>query len=260
MEEPSMPARTRLDYSSYLRLVDLLATQRPLSSPAAHDELMFITVHQSYELWFKLQLFELADARDQLLAGRTREPRDRLQRCCVIDRMLPGFFNVLDTMSAPDFEPFRNALGSASGAQSAQFAEIECLSGLRHPSPVGHLGRFTDAEAERLRCRLEEPTVWDGFLSVLARSGFDASCRESRLAAYVEIARKRQRHAALWELMEALLDHDQAWSMWRARHALAVERQIGAKRGTGGSAGAAYLHRHQERSFYPELLEMRTYL
>ncbi len=255
-----MPTGLRCTYSNYLKLTDLLAMQRPLSSPVAHDELMFITVHQSYELWFKLLLFELADARDHLLAGNAREPRVRLRRCCLIDRTLPGFFDVLDSMDAPDFECFRGVLGSASGAQSAQFAEIECLSGLCDPSSLRHPGRFTNDETARLRRRLTEPTVWDGFLKVLAKNGFDASCRESRLTAYVEIARNRQQHAALWDLMEALLDHDQAWSTWRARHALAVERQIGAKTGTAGSSGATYLHHHVPKRFYPELLELRTLL
>jgi tryptophan 2,3-dioxygenase len=255
-----MPAHDSLTYSSYLRLAALLAQQRPRSSPAAHDELMFITVHQAYELWFKLLLFELTDARDQLLGGGTLAARNRLERCRVIDHMLPGYFDVLDTMAAPDFRAFRGTLGTASGAQSAQFLEIEYLSGPRDPGPPRHVGRFTGAETMRLRRRLAEPTVWDGFITALGKTGFEVSSHEHRLAAYLEIAGNREQYAALWDLIEALVDHDQAWSMWRARHALTVERQIGARQGSGGSAGAAYLNLHRQRRFYPELWELRTLL
>lgn len=243
----------RLDYSGYLKLPDLLAQQQPLSSPVAPDELMFITVHQTCELWFKLLIYELTDARDQMMAGNALGARDRMRRCCVIGRLLTGHLDVIDTMTPVGFERFRQALGSGSGAQSAQFMEIEYLSGLRDPGPLEHPGRYTDAELTRLRRRLAEPTIWDGFLDVLAKAGLDTSSRGSRSAAFAEISRNREQYPQLCDLLEALLDHDQAWSMWRARHALTVERQIGGKPGTGGSAGAGYLHQHRHRRFYPEL-------
>ena len=249
-----------LTYTSYLRLGDLLAQQQPRSSPIAHDELMFITVHQASELWFKLLLFELGDARDLMMAGDIVRSRDRLWRCCLVGHLLLDHFDVLDTMAASDFGRFRQGLGAASGVQSAQFAEIECLSGLRDPCPLHDPGRFTGDELAQLRRRLAEPTVWDGFVNALAKAGFDVSSRERRSAAYGKIAGNRERYPALWDLMEALLDHDQVWSMWRARHVLAVERQIGAKQGTGGTGGSAYLAGRQQRRFYPELWELRTRL
>ena len=249
-----------LTYSTYLRLTDLLAQQRPRSSPAAHDELMFITVHQASELWFKLLLFELGDARDLMLAGHIAEPRDRLRRCRVIVRLLADQFDVLDTMAPADFKRFRHGLGRASGVQSAQFAEIERLSGLRDSGPLKALDRFSGTELARLRRRLTEPTVWDGFINVLAKAGFDVSSAECRSAAYVKIAENPGQYTVLWDLMEALLDHDQTWSMWRTRHLMAVARQIGARQGTSGTAGFAYLADHQQRRFYPELWELGTRL
>lgn len=249
-----------LTYGSYLRLADLLDQQVPNSTPVAHDELLFITIHQSYELWFKLLLFELTDARDRLLAGETYLPRVRLARCHAIERVLVGQVDVIDTMTPQDFLVFRNRLAPASGFQSAQFREIEFLSGLRDP---GYLNRFrglSEVERDRLQRRLDEPSLWDGFLAALAAAGFDVSTPQARFAAYAGIARDRERHGALWDLAEALLGHDQAWALWRARHVLMAERQIGTKTGTGGSAGGAYLRSRVDLRFYPELWELRSRL
>src|SRR5205807_6150045 len=120
-------------YGDYLRLPDLLAQQCPRSTPPVHDELLFITVHQTYELWFRQMLIELTDARDRLMRGETYLPRLRLQRCHVVERLLVSQFDVLDTMSPFDFLQFRHGLGSSSGIQSVQFHEIELLSGLNDP-------------------------------------------------------------------------------------------------------------------------------
>jgi tryptophan 2,3-dioxygenase len=223
-----------LTYSEYLHLPDLLGQRHPRSSE--HDELLFITVHQACELWFRQILTELTAARDGMLDGESYVPRLRLRRCQAIERMLAGHFDVLDTMAPPDFLRFRGALGSASGAQSTQFRRIERLSG------------WCD----------REPTVWDGFLAVLAKSGFLVATGAERAGAYREIAANRADHEALWELAEALVDHDQAWSMFRQRHILTVERQIGRKPGTAGTSGAAGLTGRDR--FYPELWELRSKL
>jgi tryptophan 2,3-dioxygenase len=249
---------SRLTYSSYLRLDQLLGLQRPRSAPMVPDELLFIVVHQVFELWLKLLLFELSQARDDMLAGEVMAPRSRLQRCCGIERMLLEQFDVLDSMAPPDFERFRDALGTASGAQSAQFLEVEFLSGLKDPCFTEHRDWLTTAERDLLWRRLAEPCLWEGFLAVLDKAGFDVSTRAARTSAYRTIAQDRERHGALWELQEALLGHDQAWSMWRARHALTVERQIGAKTGTGGSSGATHLRSRFALRFYPELWELRS--
>ena len=249
-----------LTYGAYLRLGNLLDQQVAESSPPAHDELLFITIHQVYELWFKLLLAELTDARNRMLAGESYLPRVRLERCQAIERVLINQVDVIDTMTPQDFVAFRAKLAPASGFQSAQFREIEFLSGLKDP---GYLRRFrglSDAEREDLGARLAEPSLWDGFLAVLTKAGFRVGDKEERLAALREVAADRERYGALWDLSEALVAHDQAWSLWRARHVLMAERQIGTKPGTGGSAGGAYLRSRVELRFYPELWELRSTL
>jgi len=219
----------RLTYSDYLRLPDLLDQCRPKS--AEHDELLFITVHQACELWFRQILTELTTAQDDLLAGETYTPRLCLRRCATIERVLAGHLDVLDTMAPADFLRFRGALGSASGAQSAQYRRIERLSG---------------------RC------VWDAFLEVVAKAGFPVATPAERADAFREIATDRREHESLWELAESLVDHDQAWSLFRQRHVHTVERQIGRRPGTAGTSGAPDLMGREH--FYPELWELRSVL
>jgi tryptophan 2,3-dioxygenase len=249
-----------LTYGRYLRIAELLSAQVPESDPPAHDELLFITIHQVYELWFKLLLVEMGDARDRMLLGETYVPRVRLERCHAIERVLVSQVDVIDTMTPQDFVVFRAKLAPASGFQSAQFREIELLSGLRDHAALDRLRGLTEREQERLRTRLAEPTLWDGYLTLLSNAGFPVDTVEDRIRAYTDIARDRDRFGPLWDLAEALVAHDQAWSLWRARHALMAERQIGTKRGTGGSSGAAYLRPRIDERFYPELWEMRSHL
>jgi tryptophan 2,3-dioxygenase len=249
-----------LTYGSYLRVPELLSQQVPESDPPAHDELLFITIHQVYELWFQLLLAELTDARDRMLAGEAYLPRVRLQRCLAIERVLVGQVDVIDTMTPQDFLEFRTKLAPASGFQSTQFREIEFISGLKDDAYLDRLRGLTDSEQTRLRRRLDEPSLWDGYLALLSKSGFATDTREARFEAYKRIAQDRERYGSLWDLAEALVDHDQAWSLWRARHVLMAERQIGTKPGTGGSAGGAYLRSRVELRFYPELWELRSLL
>ena len=249
-----------LTYGSYLRVPELLAQQVPESDPPAHDELLFITIHQVYELWFKLLLAELSDARDRMLAGEAYMPRVRLERCHTIERVLVGQVDVIDTMTPQDFLEFRTKLAPASGFQSAQFREIEFLSGLKDASFLDRFRGLTPPERARLRQRLTEPSLWDGYLALLAKAGFPVTTAEERSDAYQAIAGDRDRHGPIWDLAEALIDHDQAWALWRARHVLMAERQIGTKAGTGGSAGGAYLRSRIELRFYPELWELRSLL
>jgi tryptophan 2,3-dioxygenase len=223
-----------LTYSDYLRLPELLGQSHPRS--AEHDELLFITVHQACELWFRQILAELTAARDGMLAGDNYAARAHLRRCHRIERMLAGHFDVLDTMAPTDFLRFRDALGNASGQQSTQYRQIEQLS------------------ARSVRA----PTLWDGFLAVLVKAGFLVETRADRFDAYREIATNRPDHEALWELSEALLDHDQAWSLFRERHLHTVERQIGRKPGTAGTKGAPALAGRDH--LFPELWELRSEL
>jgi tryptophan 2,3-dioxygenase len=250
----------QLTYNSYLRIPELLSQQVPESSPEAHDELLFITIHQSYELWFKLMLHELSDARDRMMAGESYLPRVRLERCRSIEQVLVHQVDVIDTMTPQDFLAFRNKLAPASGFQSAQFREIEFLSGLKDPGFLERFRGLTESERAALHRRLDEPSLWDGYLALLGAQGFSTESEEDRLSALVSIAHDREKYGALWDLAEALIAHDQACSLWRARHVLMAERQIGTKSGTGGSSGGAYLRSRVATRFYPELWDLRSRL
>ncbi|BFU44043.1 tryptophan 2,3-dioxygenase [Krasilnikovia sp. MM14-A1004] len=254
--EPQAPAG--FTYGDYLCLPQLLDAQHPRAVPAVHDELMFIVAHQSDELWFRLLLHELAAARDAMLAGDAERPWALLTRCHTVERLMLAQIDVLDTLPPAAFAQFRPALGGASGFQSVQFREIEFLSGW--PDGRYLAARMSAPERDRLQRRLDEPTLWDGFLAVLGAAGHDVSDPERRAGVLVDLARAGSDPQGLWRLAEALLDHDQSWSLWRGRHALLVERQIGVQPGTGGSAGASYLRSRRDRHFYPELWEVRSRL
>ncbi|PZS04501.1 MAG: tryptophan 2,3-dioxygenase [Pseudonocardiales bacterium] len=250
----------RLSYGSYLRLPALLAQQVTESEPAAHDELLFITIHQVYELWFKLLLHELGDARDAMLAGEAYRPRLRLARARVIERLLVDQIDIVETMTPQDFLAFRALLAPASGFQSVQFREVEFVSGAKDEAFVARLHDATDDERARLVARLAEPTLWDGYLALLQAAGFAVDTGAARRAALASVSRDRDRYGALWDLAEALVDHDEQWALWRSRHVLMVERMIGRKSGTGGSTGAPYLATRLNLRFYPELWELRSHL
>jgi tryptophan 2,3-dioxygenase len=237
-----------LSYGSYLKIPELLALQKGLS--AEHDELLFIVAHQVYELWFKVVLFELEAARDRIDADDIFFARHHLHRVHVIERLLVEQIEVLETMSPQDFVAFRSNLAPASGFQSVQFREIEYLSGLKEPKYLARL-EATPEEMSRLQRRLAEPTVDDAFRGLVKRRGSPS---------LLEIFRDREHHGDLFDLCEALLDHDEAFAHWRARHVLMVERQIGSKAGTGGSSGVQYLRTTLGKRFYPELWDVRSQL
>jgi len=238
----------RLSYGAYLKVPELLGLQQGLSQE--HDELLFIVAHQVYELWFKVVLFELEAARDRIDADNIFFARHYLQRVHVIERLLVEQIEVLETMSPQDFLAFRSQLAPASGFQSVQFREIEFLSGLKDPKYLARLEATPD-ELTRLRRRLDEPSLGDAFHRLVERRGSPS---------LLEIFRDREHHGDLFDLCEAMLDHDQSFAHWRARHVLMVERQIGGKTGTGGSSGAEYLRTTLGKRFYPELWEVRSQL
>jgi tryptophan 2,3-dioxygenase len=237
-----------LSYGTYLKVPELLQLQQGLSTQ--HDELLFIVAHQVYELWFKVVLFELEAARDRIDADDVFFARHHLHRVYVIEKVLVEQIEVLETMSPQDFLAFRSKLAPASGFQSVQFREIEFLSGLKEPKYVARL-EATPEEIGRLRRRLEEPSVDDAFRALVKRRGSPS---------LLQIFRHRDRHGDLFDLCEALLDHDETFAHWRARHVLMVERQIGSKTGTGGSSGAEYLRTTLSKRFYPELWDVRSQL
>jgi tryptophan 2,3-dioxygenase len=253
----------RLTYGSYLRLPQLLDAQHLESDPPAHDELLFITIHQVYELWFQQLLHEASAARDAMLDGsgdRLWWAQHLLQRMHVIERVLVHQVDVLETMTPQDFLQFRQTLAPASGFQSVQFRELEFLSGAKDPAFVKRFRALTDDERSRLQRRLEEPTLWDAFLHALDARGLAVGSDEEITASVRRAAHDRASYADIWALAEALLQHDELAAGWRARHVVMVERMIGTKTGTGGSSGAEYLRSRLPVQYYPLLWGLRSHL
>ena len=250
----------RLTYGSYLQLGRLLSAQRLESDPPAHDELLFITIHQVYELWFQQLLHEATAARDAMQEGRTWWAQHLLQRMHVIERVLVQQVDVLETMTPQDFLQFRQTLAPASGFQSVQFRELEFLSGAKDPSFVQRFRALTDDERARLQRRLDEPTLWDAFVEVLAARGLPVGDDDEITDSVRRAAHDRSTHADVWALAEALLQHDELGAAWRARHVVMVERMIGTKTGTGGSTGASYLRSRLDLRYFPLLWDLRSVL
>jgi tryptophan 2,3-dioxygenase len=248
----------QLTYGSYLRLPQLLDAQHLESD--AHDELLFITIHQVYELWFKQLLHEVGAARAAMSAGELWWAQHLLARVAVIERTLVQQVDVLETMTPQDFLQFRQRLAPASGFQSVQFRELEFVSGAKDPAYVDRFRGLTDAEQQRLHQRLEEPTLWDAFLDVLRAHDLPAGTDEEVSASMRTVAHDRSRYAAVWALAEALLTHDELAASWRARHVVMVERMIGSKSGTGGSSGSAYLRSRLPVRYFPVLWDLRSEL
>jgi tryptophan 2,3-dioxygenase len=247
-----------LTYGSYLKIPELLSLQELRSNPAVHDELLFIVVHQAYELWFKQLLFELEAARDAMVADRTGRARHLLARVRSIERVLIEHIQVLQTMAPQDFLEFRAVLTPASGFQSAQFREMEFLSGLKDERFLDDLATDS-AERDRLERRLRETTMWDGFVAMMQTHGFPMpdDDAEARAASLVAMARER---GEVFAVSEGLMDHDETLAQWRFLHVLMVEREIGAKRGTGGSSGVGYLRSTLDKRCFPELWGLRSRL
>jgi len=237
----------RLSYDSYLHIPQLLELQRGLTQ--AHDELLFIVVHQVYELWFKVLIDELESIRTAIETEALRAAKHGLKRVKVIEALLVEQVAVLETMAPQDFLTFRSELAPASGFQSVQFREIEFLSGLKDAGYIKTLDKHGNARA-RLQRRLDEPSLHDAFTALIERRGVTVR----------DLYRQGDRQEDLLELAEALLDHDEGFRLWRLRHVEMVERQIGDKPGTGGSTGVRYLRSTLGKRFFPELWEVRSQL
>jgi tryptophan 2,3-dioxygenase len=246
--------------------------QQLRSDPAQHDELLFIVIHQVYELWFKQILHEIDGVVARLQGDDVLGATRLLRRCIEIQRVLVSQITVLETMSPTDFLTFRDHIMPASGFQSAQFREIEFVSGSKDPGMLVH-ARPTPEERERLQARLDNPSVRDAFYEVCRRRGLDIpepgedapeevreEARDRRVMQLATIYRDQQSHFDLFLLCEALVEYDEMFTLWRLRHVQMVERVIGWKPGTGGSSGAAYLRTTVERRFFPDLWDLRTHL
>lgn len=255
-----------LSYNSYLRVEELINLQKCLSDPAHHDELLFITVHQAYELWFKQILHELDAAISSLSEDRLTIATRAVQRVVAIEQLLLKQIHILESMTPISFLAFRDELNPASGFQSMQFREIEFSSGLKDESILREFESDQFAR-ERLQHRLQAPSLAEAFFSMLERRGFfgaeiskSAVEHEKRTRAVLEILTHFEANYAEFQLAEALLEHDEYFSLWRSHHIKMVERMVGAKRGTGGSEGIGYLKTTLDKKFFPELWEARTYL
>jgi tryptophan 2,3-dioxygenase len=250
--------RAGLTYRSYLRLDVLLRQQVPVTDPPARDELLFITAHQAYELWFKQLLHELESICAAMLAGRAWLARELFRRVHGMQRLLVTQLDILETMPPQEFSEFRTALGTASGLQSVQFRELEFLSGAKDGDFVRRARWLTAAERAALQRRLAEPSVWDAYLGLLRTRGLPVAGDEQVMRALVEVAADRAHHDDLWVLAEDLLTHDTFGRLWRCRHVQLVERLIGDVSGTGGSSGHRYLRTRTDLRYYPLLWRLRN--
>ncbi len=248
-----------LSYGSYLKIDELLALQQPLSRPAHHDEMLFIVIHQVYELWFKQLLHEIDAAmlaldRDDLLrVGKL------FRRIHAIQRLLEEQVDILETMTPQEFNQFRDNLNPASGFQSVQFRELEFACGLRRTEILQWV-ELDEAHRARLERRLREPSLYDHAKGLLARRGFATESADELIESYRQIYSDEERYFDLHLLLEELIEFDERFLLWRGRHVRMVERMIGNKRGTGGSSGAEYLSRTLDQRFFPELWAVRTQL
>jgi tryptophan 2,3-dioxygenase len=261
-----------LSYNKYLRVPELIGLQTCLSSPAQHDELLFITVHQAYELWFKQILHEIDAAISLMRTERITEATAALRRVVEIEKLLVMQIHILETMSPLRFLGFRDELNPASGFQSMQFREIEFSSGLKDERILAEFKRDEFAH-QRLLTRMNSPSLSDAFFALLRRCGLDTPATESprdseerrthygkRQRAIVELMTHSEEFYKEYQLAEALIDHDEYFSLWRSHHIKMVERMVGAKPGTGGSEGVGYLQKTLHKKFFPELWEARTFL
>ena len=260
-----------LSYNKYLRVPDLIGLQDCRSDPQHHDELLFITVHQAYELWFKQILHEIDAAIILMNEDRLAAAARTMRRVVEVEKLLVAQIHILETMTPISFLGFRDQLNPASGFQSMQFREIEFASGLKQENLLNEF-RDDDFARARLQGRLKAPTLGDAFFAALRRRGLDAPAFENssdqerakaygkRTQAVLEILTHFEERGEEFQLEEALLEHDEYFSLWRSHHIKMVERMVGTKRGTGGSEGVGYLRTTLEKKFFPELWEARTYL
>ena len=258
-------------YGSYLAIDDLLSLQRcrsldPDTGRPEHDEMLFIVIHQVYELWFKQVLHEVDRIVDLLGHDQTASAQHFMKRVLKILKVMVGQLDVLETMTPAEFTSFRSVLKQASGFQSVQFREFEFVLGIKDRV---QLDWFSGDDRRRLDARYEAPTLWDAFLGVLSRGGFgvpdsaltrdvrtpvvaDSGVQRALIAAYAD--------PAFIDVCEGLIDLDEGVHEWRFRHVMMVKRTIGTKHGTGGSDGATYLQSTLFKPAFPDLWAIRTEL
>jgi tryptophan 2,3-dioxygenase len=263
-------ANSDLTYGGYLKLDTLLASQAPLSDE--HDELLFIIIHQTAELWLKLCLHELNGARRAIAADHPQPAMKMLARTVRVMGQLIQSWDVLSTLTPPDYRRLREHLGTSSGFQSLQYRLLEFTLGARDMAMVD-IHTDSPADADRLKAELQNPSLYDEALRLLARRGLPVPTAvltrdvavpyvadEGVEACWAAVYSDVDRYWDLYELAEKLTDVEHHLQLWRFGHLKIVERIIGFKRGTGGSAGVAYLAKVLEKSLFPELSSVRSVL
>lgn len=266
----SEPPPGDMTYARYLALDEVLTAQHPLSDE--HDEMLFVVIHQTKELWLKQILHELTLAKRMVRDGDLVPAYKSLARISRIQAVMTHSWDVLATMTPADYQRFRHVLGPSSGFQSDQFRRLEAMLGLKDPR---HLAFHADRPAAQaaLQAAIDAPSLYDDALHQLALAGlpvpravlgrdvrtpYTASAEVE--AAWLEVYRDTERWWALYQLAEKLVDLDDALLTWRHRHVVTVERIIGGKRGTGGTDGVAYLTGTLGQRCFPELWNVRTSL
>jgi tryptophan 2,3-dioxygenase len=248
-----------MTYADYLALDSLLSAQHPRSD--LHDEMLFIVIHQAKELWLKQMLHELGLACGLVRGDHFAPAYKALSRISRIQAVMTLSWDVLATLTPVDYTAFRDVLGTSSGFQSAQFRELEFRLGIKNPAYLKYHEGGREGHA-RLAAALEEPSLWDEANAALVRAGFDLGDRSSAAIeqAWTTVYRDSEQWYELYQLAEKLVDIDDALASWRHKHVLTITRIIGNKRGTGGSAGAAYLETTLSKRAFPELWSLRTAL
>lgn len=257
----------KLTYNNYLKIDELLDLQQRQSDPEEHDEMLFIIIHQTYELWFKQVLHEFEQFRMNLKRVQTWSASKTMKRILTILKTLVAQVDILETMTPLEFESFRGFLEEASGFQSVQFREIEILCG--HRSAYMLKAHENNPEyVRRLKQRMEERTLWECFCSYLQKSGYDIHTPERKNDQGLRYDPSPHNQQLLLDIMkndpektllcELLVDFDEGMQEWRYRHVKMVERTIGDKVGTGGSSGVNYLRRTLHRRIFPDLWEIRS--
>ena len=264
------PSMTQMTYARYLALDMLLDCQHPQST--LDDEMLFIIIHQTKELWLKQIIRELALAQKQIRAGKLVPAYKALARVSRIQAVMTLSWDVLSTMTPSDYTRFRHVLGPSSGFQSDQFRTLEYMLGLKDASFLKYQEDRPVAR-DAMRAALEAPSLWDDAIAALARAGFDLPVdllnrdwsqahrhSEAVEAAFLAVYRDPERYWELYQLAEKFVDLDDAMASWRHKHVITVSRIIGGKPGTGGTAGVPYLQSTLAKRAFPELWTLRTML
>jgi tryptophan 2,3-dioxygenase len=256
-----------VSYGSYLRLRELLSAQHPTTD--RHDEMLFVILHQTMELWMKQALYEIDAAQTEVERGELVRAYKHLARVSRIQAVMTQAWDILATMTPADYLHFRHVLGSSSGFQSAQFRILEYRLGLKDDAHLKHQEQG-GSEHAAMEGALNRPSLYDAALTQLGTTlGVPLPARDVRApyqaspeveAAWLQVYRDPETHWPLYQLAEKLLDIDDAFLTWRHKHVLTVERIIGGKRGTGGTEGVGYLQRTLARRAFPELWSLRTAL